>query len=82
MPKIMGSSSTFIDGKFGGQNGRTLRTGDVLRLQEKCVIDSIDSMPEKYRPKLTNEWTIGVIPGATADTGIFETGILKDLNRI
>lgn len=62
MPKIMGSSSTFIDGKFGGHNGRTLRTGDVLRLQEKCVIDSIDSMPEKYRPKLTNEWTIGVIP--------------------
>ena len=49
MPKIMGSSSTFIDGKFGGYNGRTLRTGDVLRLQEKCVIDSIDSMPEKYR---------------------------------
>ena len=45
MPKIMGSSSTFIDGKFGGHNGRTLRTGDVLRLQEKCVIDSIDSMP-------------------------------------
>lgn len=34
MPKIMGSSSTFIDGKFGGHNGRTLRTGDVLRLQE------------------------------------------------
>ena len=26
MPKIMGSSSTFIDGKFGGHNGRTLRT--------------------------------------------------------
>ena len=46
MPKIMGSSSTFIDGKFGGHNGRTLRTGDVLRLQEKCVIDSIDSMPK------------------------------------
>lgn len=63
MPKIMGSSSTFIDGKFGGHNGRTLRTGDVLRLQEKCVIDSIDSMPEKYRPKLTNEWTIGCDPG-------------------
>ena len=27
MPKIMGSSSTFIDGKFGGHNGRTLRIG-------------------------------------------------------
>lgn len=63
MPKIMGSSSTFIDGKFGGHNGRPLRTGDVLHITEKCVVDSIDSMPEKYRPKITNEWIIGVIPG-------------------
>lgn len=63
MPKIMGSSATFIDGKFGGHNGRTLRTGDVLQLKENCVIDSIEQFPEKYRPKLTNEWTIGVIPG-------------------
>lgn len=63
MPKIMGSSSTFIDGKFGGHNGRTLRTGDVLRLNKDCLIDSIESFPEKYRPKMTNEWTIGVIPG-------------------
>lgn len=63
MPKIMGSSATFIDGKFGGHNGRTLRTGDVLQLKENCVIDSIEQFPEKYRPELTNEWTIGVIPG-------------------
>lgn len=63
MPKIMGSSATFIDGKFGGHNGRTLRTGDVLQLKENCVIDSIEQFPEKYRPELTNEWIIGVIPG-------------------
>lgn len=63
MPKIMGSSATFIDGKFGGHNGRTLRTGDVLQLKENCVIDSIEQFPEKYRPELTNKWTIGVIPG-------------------
>ena len=63
MPKIMGSSSTFIDGKFGGHGGRTLRTGDVLRVTENCLIDSIESVPDKYKPILTNEWTIGVIPG-------------------
>lgn len=63
LPKIMGSSSTFIDGKFGGHNGRPLRTGDVLRLQEKCSVNFTAFMPEEYRPKLTNEWTIGVIPG-------------------
>lgn len=63
MPKIMGSSSTFIDGKFGGHGGRTLRTGDVLRVTENCLIDSIESVPDKYKPILTHEWTIGVIPG-------------------
>lgn len=63
MPKIMGSSSTFIDGKFGGHNGRALRAGDVLRVNNKCLIDSIESVPEEYRPTLTNHWTIGVIPG-------------------
>ena len=81
MPKIMGSSSTFIDGKFGGHNGRTLRTGDVLRLQEKCVIDSIDSMPEKYRPKLTNEWTIGVIPGQQPTPEYLKPEYLKTLTE-
>ena len=81
MPKIMGSSSTFIDGKFGGHNGRTLRTGDVLRLQEKCVIDSIDSMPEKYRPKLTNEWTIGVIPGPQPTSEYLKPEYLKTLTE-
>ena len=81
MPKIMGSSSTFIDGKCGGHNGRTLRTGDVLRLQEKCVIDSIDSMPEKYRPKLTNEWTIGVIPGPQPTPEYLKPEYLKTLTE-
>ena len=81
MPKIMGSSSTFIDGKFGGHNGHTLRTGDVLRLQEKCVIDSIDSMPEKYRPKLTNEWTIGVIPGPQPTPEYLKPEYLKTLTE-
>lgn len=63
MPKIMGSSSTFVDGKFGGHNGRTLRTGDVLRLHDNCLVDSIASFPEKYRPQISNTWTIGVLPG-------------------
>jgi urea carboxylase len=63
VPKIMGSGSTFIDGKFGGHNGRALRTGDVIRVNDNCLIDSIESVPDMYRPTLSNEWTIGVIPG-------------------
>jgi biotin-dependent carboxylase-like uncharacterized protein len=30
VPKIMGSSSTYLSGKFGGLEGRTLRRGDIL----------------------------------------------------
>lgn len=63
MPKVMGSSSTFVDGKFGGHGGRALRTGDVLRVTEKCLVDSIESVPDRYRPNLTHNWVIGVIPG-------------------
>src|SRR4030067_2480898 len=30
VPEIMGSSSTYLSGKFGGLNGRALRRGDIL----------------------------------------------------
>lgn len=63
VPKIMGSSSTFVDGKFGGHNGRTLRTGDVLRLDENCVTDIKASYDTTYMPEITDNWIIGVIPG-------------------
>lgn len=63
VPKIMGSSSTFTDGKFGGHNGRALRTGDVLHLTENCVTDKINSFNKEYVPHIENTWTIGVIPG-------------------
>ena len=63
VPKIMGSSSTFIDGKFGGHNGRTLRTGDVLRLANVCVAEKENTFDSEYIPALTNDWTIGMLPG-------------------
>ncbi len=61
--KVMNSSSTFVDGKFGGHNGRALRTGDVLTLSDTCTVREEREMPEKYRPQLANSWTIGVLPG-------------------
>lgn len=63
VPKIMGSSSTFADGKFGGHNGRALRTGDVLHLTRSCVTDNINSYDMEYAPVIENTWTISVIPG-------------------
>ncbi len=63
VPKIMGSSSTFADGRFGGHNGRALRTGDVLHLNENCTTDRNTEFCREYIPVIENTWTIGVIPG-------------------
>lgn len=63
VPQVMGSSATFTDGKFGGHNGRALRTGDVLQLADNCIAYRIQSFEKEYIPKIDNAWTIGVIPG-------------------
>ena len=63
VPQIMGSSSTFSDGKFGGHNGRALRTGDVLHLRQNCKVEIVASFESEYIPQIDNTWIIGVIPG-------------------
>lgn len=63
VPQIMGSSSTFSDGKFGGHNGRALRTGDVLHLRQNCKVETVASFESEYIPQIDNTWIIGVIPG-------------------
>lgn len=63
IPLVMGSASTFIDGKFGGHNGGILTAGNVLALHDNCHTNNIASVPDEYLPPITNEWTIGVIPG-------------------
>jgi biotin-dependent carboxylase-like uncharacterized protein len=37
VPVVMGSRSTFLPGGFGGQQGRALRRGDVLRVGEAAA---------------------------------------------
>ncbi len=81
VPKIMGSSSTFTDGKFGGHNGRALRTGDVLHLNEKCVAESINSFDREYIPQIDNTWTIGVIPGPQPTYEYLKPEYLKTLTE-
>ncbi|MBR1615064.1 MAG: urea carboxylase [Treponema sp.] len=79
VPEILGSASTFADGKFGGHNGRKLRTGDVLHLAKKCVSDEIGSFPIEFAPKITNEWTIGVLPGPQPTAEYLKPEFLKTL---
>ena len=60
-PLYLGSRSTFILGKFGGQ-GRILRAGDVLHFHETALAET-RSLPEVTAPKYSREWEIGVLYG-------------------
>jgi urea carboxylase len=62
MPLYLGSSSTFTLGGFGGHGGRSLRTGDVLRVNQITAPAQIE-LQANLRPPFTKDWTIGVIPG-------------------
>jgi urea carboxylase len=63
MPRILGSSSTFTLGGFGGHGGRALRTGDVLRVNGGEAPSEIRQLNSAHRPSVSIPWTIGVIPG-------------------
>lgn len=80
VPKIMGSSSTFADGKFGGHNGRSLRTGDVLHLTESCISDRNTEFCKEYIPTIENTWTIRVIPGPQPTQEYLSPEYLKTLS--
>ncbi len=63
--KIMGSSSTYLSGKFGGLEGRPLRRGDVL-----CTpsgLSSLDKLglrfPKDWIPSPEKEVLLRIIPG-------------------
>jgi biotin-dependent carboxylase-like uncharacterized protein len=65
VPKIMGSSSTYLSGKFGGLEGRPLRRGDVLYTSGSS--SSLDKLglrfPSDWIPSLEKEVLLRVIPG-------------------
>jgi len=65
VPKIMGSSSTYLSGKFGGLEGRSLRRGDVLYTSNSS--SSLDKLglrfPSDWIPSLEKEVLLRVIPG-------------------
>ena len=63
-PLYLGSRSAFILGKFGGQFGRVLRTGDVLHI-DNASSESVAprELPQNLIPKYGNAWEIGVLYG-------------------
>ena len=71
VPEYLGSKATFTLGQFGGHSGRTLRTGDVLRLYQNIDSDqranSVQAVAlqcsSQLIPTYTDKWEIGVLYG-------------------
>ena len=64
VPEYLGSRSTFILGRFGGQAGRVLQTGDMLHWQGMEDLPPAPlSLAEEFRPLYSNEWEIGGLYG-------------------
>jgi urea carboxylase len=63
VPAYLGSRATFDLGKFGGHAGRTLRPGDVLKLNQSAGLEQPRSLPAKLIPTYTHHWQIGVLYG-------------------
>ena len=65
VPKIMGSKSTFLSGKFGGLEGRALRRGDILYVQDApAPLGKIGvRFPSEWIPAFEKEALLRVIRG-------------------
>ena len=64
VPKVMGSSSTYLSGKFGGMEGRPLRRGDVLYTSHKSSLDTLGiRFPSDWIPSLEREVFLRAIRG-------------------
>ncbi len=68
IPDYLGSKSTFTLGKFGGHCGRTLRIGDILKLNAPTEAAdtarvAFNVLPPELIPTYTNRWDIGVLYG-------------------
>lgn len=86
---VLGSRSTFVDGKMGGHGGRALRTGDLVRIfqpaeatgaaAEKAPRTAMAQLPKAAQPAWTNEWTIGVLVGPLSDDEFLAPEFLETL---
>jgi len=74
VPSYLGSRSTFLGGKFGGFQGRTLRKMDSIKFGylEDYELTPPKAMVQEFQPELTTSWTIGVLPGPQAAPDYFQ----------
>ena len=82
-PTYLQSRSTFTLGQFGGHAGRALRSGDVLHLKPCKPTDDlpVPVVPIALLPKITNHWSLRVIPGPHAAPEFFTESYIQDFYK-
>jgi urea carboxylase len=67
IPLYLGSKATFPYGRFGGLEGRPLKAGDLLSIDEakkkEVLTKEGRTLPPENIPEYNHEWAVGVIPG-------------------
>lgn len=66
VPPYLGSRSTFPFGQFGGFEGRPIRAGDRLRIQEhppRRPVFGMKRLSPELVPIYSAQWEVGVLPG-------------------
>jgi len=65
VPEVMGSRSTYLSGKFGGLEGRSLRKGDILfRPDSPSPLNRLGlRFPEEWIPLFEKEANLRALPG-------------------
>ena len=79
VPDFLGSSATFVLGKFGGHQGRALRQGDVLRWHDAQADDPQPVIQARQQTDLTSRTTLRVLLGPHAAPDFFTGAWIKEL---
>lgn len=78
--KVLGSASCFTLGNFGGKNGRTLRTGDVLHplSKEDAEKETLWQNEHFELTKKEKNWKLHVTPGPHCTKEFLDPNFLRE----
>jgi urea carboxylase len=79
VPLVLGSRATFTLGGFGGHDGRTLATGDVLAVGDLTSGLVPSAVPPQCWPAIDRSWRIGVLEGPHGAPSFFTPGDMDEL---
>ncbi|MCY4044191.1 MAG: biotin-dependent carboxyltransferase family protein [Cellvibrionales bacterium] len=78
IPKVLDSSSTHLMAGFGGFKGRSLKSGDPIRLLNSRQIE-YRVLDRKYHPGLTGDYLLRCVP--CVETQYFPDAVLSDFTH-